>query len=83
MMVMVKGRRKIFTVVSNKDFNQDLIIWLFTYKPSTRTDELSTIDQGWSRCWGRLRPSPAIYIHTTDELNYILLLDYKFTLPKV
>jgi hypothetical protein len=24
----------------------------------------STIDQGWSRCWGRLRPSPAIYIHT-------------------
>jgi hypothetical protein len=25
---------------------------------------LSTIDQGWSRCWGRLRPSPTIYIHT-------------------
>jgi hypothetical protein len=24
----------------------------------------STIDQGWSRCWGRFRPSPAIYIHT-------------------
>jgi hypothetical protein len=24
----------------------------------------SVIDQGWSRCWGRLRPSPAIYIHT-------------------
>jgi hypothetical protein len=25
---------------------------------------LSTIDQGWSRCWGCLRPSPAIYIYS-------------------
>lgn len=48
-------RRKIFTVASIKDFNQDLIIWLSTYKPST----------------------------LTDELNYMLLLDYKFTLPEV
>jgi hypothetical protein len=24
----------------------------------------SIIDQGWSRCWGRLRPSPTIYIHS-------------------
>jgi hypothetical protein len=34
----------------------------------------STIDQRWSRCWGRWRPSPTIYIHTyslvriTEEL---------------
>jgi hypothetical protein len=32
------------------------------------------IDQGWSRCWGRLRPSPAIYIHTYIHTECIKLL---------
>jgi hypothetical protein len=35
---------------------------------------LSKIDQGWSRCWGRLRPSPTIYIHTYISLRFILIL---------
>jgi hypothetical protein len=32
---------------------------------------LSTIDQGWSRCWGRLRPSPTIYIQTKFVGYYV------------
>jgi hypothetical protein len=28
-------------------------------------NDISTIDQRWSRCWGRLRPSPTICIHTS------------------
>jgi hypothetical protein len=32
-----------------------------THRISAHTD---TIDQRWSRCWGRWRPSPTIYIHT-------------------
>jgi hypothetical protein len=30
---------------------------------SLYSHNISTINQGWSRCWGRLRPSPTIYIH--------------------
>jgi hypothetical protein len=33
----------------------------------------STIHQGWSRCWGRLRPSPAIYIHTYICILYLCI----------
>jgi hypothetical protein len=30
----------------------------------------STIDQRWSRCWGRMRPSPIIYIIQTLAKHY-------------
>jgi hypothetical protein len=35
----------------------------------TKSFWVSTIDQGWSRCWGRLRPSPAIYIYIQQFLG--------------
>jgi hypothetical protein len=40
--------------------------FIFTFHfADIHSSGLSTIDQGWSRCWGRLRPSPAIYIHSS------------------
>jgi hypothetical protein len=43
------------------------------YRISLPTSRLSTIDQGWSRCWGRLRPSPAIYIYTYPPQQFKII----------
>jgi hypothetical protein len=41
-------------------------VYIFSNKES-KLKTRSTIDQRWSRCWGRMRPSPIIYIQIKNE----------------